>query len=399
MKLDVARLIGANDDSSQAAGITITTALEPLAGPFAPVKPAVYAPARQGEPPRFQHDKRWRDDGSGPRSVGAIVIDNVPSQANRLEAALKDLSSTLGLPSLVLDLSGLGELPPHIPKQLSSFEFPHRQADAYLRDALLDGEPFGKTDIGRAIFAATADDPLPLLQWFPQALLFGFWQSHLGKKGSQAKLARSWVSEIAGYEPASTDTGQLGLKGDPLNLPNEFVIEFDPDDPRDWSAAEGQREKSKAAKGKKSDALSNVGHGQVPVSDPPPAAVSFASIKQRSTVSFAALRRVKLPAEGRALLVALGIAAHLGAFGRGFSLRSGCELRPSSAEGMWLGEAGDAAFDLPHFAEAQDLARDAISAAGELGLPVGTAWQSKPLVLQPNPSLTKVITASFPPLD
>jgi CRISPR-associated protein Csb1 len=69
------------------------------------------------------------------------------------------------------------------------FRFPHRNADAYLRDATLDGASFMGSEVGRAVFDATADCPEALLQWCPQALLFGFWQSHLGKMRSQAKLA------------------------------------------------------------------------------------------------------------------------------------------------------------------------------------------------------------------
>ena len=66
------------------------------------------------------------------------------------------------------------------------------------------------------------------------------------------------------------------------------------------------------------------------------AAVSFASVTQRATVSFAQLRRVGLgaghgpdaDAAARALLVALGLHAHVLAFGRGFALRSGGRASP-----------------------------------------------------------------------
>ncbi len=123
--------------------------------------------------------------------LGAQPVQYVPSQANRLEAALELIRGPIGLPEIVLDLSEVGSLPPHLPKRLSSFRFPHRQADAYLRDAVLDDIPFLNTPQGRALFDATADEPGALLEWFPQAGLFGFWQSHLGKKRSHAKLARS----------------------------------------------------------------------------------------------------------------------------------------------------------------------------------------------------------------
>ena len=154
-----------------------------------------------------------------------LVIDNEPSQSNRLEAALEQRRAELGLPEIVLDLTSVGALPPHLPAQISSFRFPHRNADAYLRDAMMDGTRFPKSEAGAAIFSATADKPEALLQWFPQALLFGFWQSHMGKR-SQAKLARAWISEIIGVEPAAAGVRRLGLKGDPLNLSVAEAVDF-----------------------------------------------------------------------------------------------------------------------------------------------------------------------------
>ena len=225
----------------------------------------------------------------------------------------------LGLPEIVLDLTSVEALPPHLPAQISSFRFPHRNADAYLRDAMLDGTKFLTTEVGKAIFSATADKPEALLQWFPQAWPFGFWQSHLGRR-SQAKLARAWTSEIIGVEPAATSVRRLGLKGDPLNLSVAEAVDFTSDAQEQWQFS---------AKGKK---LADVGHGQVPVGgeDADLVAVSFREVVQQATVSFAALRRTarKRTAEARALLAGFGLVAHVAAFGRSFSLRSGAELRP-----------------------------------------------------------------------
>ena len=81
---------------------------------------------------RYQQDKRWESsDASEPTSV--VVIDNVPSQANRLEAALEATADKIGAPRLVLDLTGedFAHLPPHLPRSLSSLRWPHRNADAY----------------------------------------------------------------------------------------------------------------------------------------------------------------------------------------------------------------------------------------------------------------------------
>jgi len=245
MDLDAGVLIAACSDGSADAGITIMSVLEPLGGPGSPVKPAGYAGGQ------FQADRRWWGGGADRRPVDVLVIDNEPSQANRLEAAMEQRRAELGLPEIVLDLTSVGALPPHLPGQISSFRFPHRNADAYLRDAMLDGNKFLNTEVGAAIFGATADKPEALLQWFPQALLFGFWQSHLGKR-SQAKLARAWTSEIVGVEPAAASVHRLGLKGDPLNLNVADSVDVNPDAAEDWQFS---------TKGKK---LADVGHGQVP---------------------------------------------------------------------------------------------------------------------------------------
>jgi CRISPR-associated protein Csb1 len=380
--LDAGVLIAACSDESADAGITVTSALEPLGGPGSPVKPAGY------EGGRFQADRRWWGTGPDRRPVDVLVIDNEPSQANRLEAALEQRRAELRLPEIVLDLTSVGALPPHLPARISSFRFPHRNADAYLRDAMLDGTKFPKSEVGKAIFGATADKPEALLQWFPQALLFGFWQSHLGRR-SQAKLARAWISEIIGVEPAATSVRRLGLKGDPLNLSVAEAVDFTSDAQEEWQFS---------AKGKK---LADVGHGQVPVGgqDADPVAVSFREVVQQATVSFAALRRIRPAAgaaEARALLVSLGLVAHVAAFGRSFSLRSGAELRPAGATWTWLGETGERQLDPPDLDAAIGLFRECVARAEKAGLPVGQQWAASPLVLAPAANLAAAIRKTWP---
>lgn len=398
--IDVKRLIDACSDQSRDAGISIRTVLEPIAGFMSPVKPATYAPARTGDPPRFQEDERWW--GDPPEKTRVIVIDNVPSQANRLEAALHGLRSELGLPELVLDLSGMDTLPSHLPDQLSSFRFPHRQGDAYLRDAELDGKAFTKTDLGRALLDATSDRPGPLFQWFPQALLFGYWQSHLGKKRTQSKLARSWTSEIAGYAPATREgehTRLIGTKGDPLNLSADERVEYDDNDLLGgWEQVAGSR---RAAGSRQRETLAEIGHGQVPYGDGALAGVSFQAIEQRATVSFASLRRIRghdaaTSALGRVLLVALGLVGQVAAFGRPFTLRSGCELRPVRSSWIWLGAEGNEHLARLSEEQAITLLRECSNRAEAAGVTSGGGWGSEPLVLRPNGALQKAISATWP---
>ena len=331
-KIDLATLLEGCADTSFDNGVRINTELEPLSGPGGLVKPAIYAGAV------YQEDWRWASpDDDEPTPV--IVIDNVPSQANRLEDALRRHRESIGIPEFLLDLSELGQLPAHLPREISSLHFPHRNADAYLRDAMKDNEDFNKSDIGTGIFNATATTCGPLIAWFPQALLYGFWQTHLGKKKANTKHARAWVSEIIGWKPAITDTKIRGTKGDPLNLSKDAKVQHDENDVADWSLAEDAKKGAKP---------SEIGHGQVPFGGESPAAVSFARVTQQSTISFAQLRHISLGTGQpeadqavRALLVALGLHAHQLAFGHGFALRSGAELQPRKADATWLGAEAD----------------------------------------------------------
>ena len=395
VKIDIERLLSGCATDSFEDGIRIDTELVPLAGPGGPVKPAVY------EGGTYQQDRRWAapDD---PEPMLVLVIDNVPSQANRLEAALRRHRESLLIPELVLDLSDLAHLPAHLPRRLSSLEFPHRNADAYLRDAQLDGQDFLKTELGQAIFGATAQTCGPLMAWFPQALLYGFWQSHLGKKRTNSKHARAWVSEIVGWQPGSTETRVLGLKGDALNLNTDEVVTSNPDDRTTWDVGKAEK-----VTGGKSDKLSEIGHGQVPFmgSEAPAAAVSFARVTQRATVSFAQLRRVALggdqpeaDAAARALLVALGLHAHQLAFGCGFALRSGAELRPRATTATWLGSESDETFELGDTEATCSLLQSAREHARSVGVPLD-GWGQPPTELTPRENLEAAIRSTWPELD
>ena len=396
MKLTLERLLAGTASDSFDDGIRLDSNLEPLGGPGGTVKPAIYTGAV------YQADRRWPPSGDTPPSdepQDVFVIDNVPSQANRLEDALRRSRASTGVPEMVLDLSSLPGLPAHLPRHLSSWQFPHRNADAYLRDSMLDGIDFGKHPIGRDLFAATADKAAALAAWWPQALIYGFWQSHLGSKRSQAKHARAWTSEIIGWQPAAQETKVLGLKGDPLNLSIGEPVLRDEQDQTGWRLGAKPEKGDTTSKPTK---LSEIGHGQVPIGDATPAAVSFRRVTQRATVSFAQLRRVGLgpnfgddaDAAARALLIALGLHAHTLAFGRGFALRSGADLRVSNSSVTWLGLT-DEAVDLLDMESTLELLQEAKSHARSAGVPLD-GWDTDRCELAPKDSLTKAIESSWP---
>lgn len=403
-KLDLDTLLYGCADTSFDAGIRIDVELEPLAGDGGPVKPATYAGGT------YQRDRRWAiPTAAEPTDV--IVIDNVPSQANRLEDALRRHRTEIGIPELVLDLSDLA-LPAHLPRQLSSLQFPHRNGDAYLRDATLDGTDFMKTDLGKSIFAATPENCGALVAWFPQALLYGFWQSHLGKKRQNTKHARAWVSEIIGWKPASPasiETRTFGVKGDPLNLSIEEAVSVNVNDQTKWDIGTGGKASDgKNTKGKK-EKLSEIGHGQVPFTDKDAALgpVSFSRITQRATLSFAQLQRLSLGQKAlgdgdkdtamRALVVAFGLYAHQLAFGHGFALRSGAALRPRTKVLTWLGADADEECAPGNANDAQALLESARSHAESAGVPLD-GWGQPPTILLPKDNLKKAIASTWPEL-
>lgn len=393
--LELERLLHACADVEFDDGILIDTEFEPLSGPGGPVKPAVY------EGGKYQMDRRWATGGDD-EPIEVIVIDNVPAQANRLEHALWNDRHAIEIPEFILDLSGLSRMPAHLPRIISSLKFPHRNADAYLRDATLDGRPFIRTDLGQAIFGATAQECGPLISWFPQALLYGFWQSHLGRKRHNTKHARAWVSEIIGWQPASLETRSLGLKGDPLNLNTDDIVTSNPDDRTKWDIGKAGR-----VDGGRRDKLSEMGHGQVPFmgDDAAASAVSFHRVTQRATVSFAQLRRVSLgggaraeaDAATRALLVALGLHAHQLAFGRAFALRSGADLRPRAKTVTWLGSSGDEECNLGGLDATRALLADCREHAASVEVPL-EGWNQPAIVLKPGDALTKAISLTWPEL-
>lgn len=402
LRITLDTLLAACGDDSFEDGIRIDTELDPTGGPGSPVKPAVY------EGGQYQTDRRW-EDVKDEKPTDVIIIDNVPSQANRLEDALRrDRQASVqktSLPELVLDLSGFEHLPPHLPRRISSLQFPHRNADSYLRDAqVYDAEngiiDFSKTPLGKEILGATTDTCGPLMAWFPQALLYGFWQSHLGKKRSAAKHARAWVSEIVGWKPATSETRTFGVKGDPLNLSTDEKVTANEKDQANWGFG------GETVSGGKKTKLSEIGHGQVPFmgKDATAAPVSFTKVTQRATVSFAQLRRISLgrndpsaDAAARAVLVALGLHAHVLAFGRGFALRSGAELRPRKSVTTWLGSE-DETLEIGSTQDTRQLLQSAIDSARNGGVPLD-GWGAEAIKLTPKSNLEKAITATWPEMD
>ena len=111
-----------------------------------------------------------------PTKVHTVILDGVASQANRMELALQDAidRGEVKLPVVTVDFASTDN--PGVPR-VTSFQAPHRIADAILRDSTLNGVAFRKSEIGKEldrVSLANATPPAALL-----SALHGF--RHVGQ--------------------------------------------------------------------------------------------------------------------------------------------------------------------------------------------------------------------------
>jgi CRISPR-associated protein Csb1 len=371
--------------------------LQPVGGKGDKIFPPTYPEERRGQGPRHVFERR-RVNGA---EAWCVLLDSVQSQANRLEEALLAAAraGAISLPYVTVDfrdahLSGLAEI--------TSLEAPHRVYDAILRDSLLDGRPFMKSELGVRLAEAKPADATALLQSSPTALLFGAWHSTGEGGGIGAKFQRCLVSEIVAVDvpvedgPADPRTGEVeirtagrrtGSRIDPLGVLRRVEVFKGQDG---WDVV-----KERAGKGAKQVRPSEINHGNIAPSVQP-LGITCDYVEHVAVLSFAGLRRLsfgggKKDDAGRALLAALGIAALVEQDARGYALRSRCDLVCD----------GSAPFELVHqdgSAETVDVDRDAaltlyasaLAAAREAGF----ALPAAPVRLTPQPKLVEIVRRS-----
>ncbi|MEV5568717.1 type I-U CRISPR-associated RAMP protein Csb1/Cas7u [Spirillospora sp. NPDC052269] len=247
-----------------------------------------------------------------------VVLDQVPSQANRIEEALlaaRD-KGRIELPLFeLLTETERGRV------RLTSLEFPHRYADAYLRDSLVDGERFDRSPVGQRLRQVSAEDVRPLFERDPGSLIFGAWDSH--RKGRWPKFARFYSSSMFGLDPQEGE--RRSMRKDPLNLSG--AIDDKTKAEGDWKfVAVGDK-----AKGKR---LSEIGHGHALSEKTPPGGMVISEGRRDAWISLGGLERLRFGDASeeaarlaRATLLALALAGDRLAFDRpSVWLRSGCDL-------------------------------------------------------------------------
>ncbi len=379
-----------NAVSGTGAAFRCRTVLQPAGGPGDKVFPPTYAGAVYAT-----EERRVRNEDGSWQSVPCVLMDSVQSQANRLEEALQDALDTgrladCPIPVIEVDFSGedlLDEI-----GRITSLQAPHRAADAILRDSLLDGEPFRKSEIGKKLDYASLNNATPLYEICPTALVFGIWDSTGPKGGLGAKFQRALVSEIVGIN------AEVGAK---------TSSRIDPLQVRAAAKVIKSKEGYTLAKDEKTRGAvspSEVNHGNIPPDiDRQAGGVTIDYAEQTIVLSLPALRRLHFPvngepptpetdAAGRTVLAALGIAAAALSAEKGYDLRSRCLLWPDEPL-SWelLDNPGTEPTPLRFDAEtALRVLEEAVAAAEGKGL----HWRREPLQLKPAPQLVELLRRS-----
>lgn len=331
--------------------IRIRTTYQPAAGDGARIYPPTYPTDPGGSP--YVVETRVVD-GAERRDV---LLDGVPSQANRAELALLkgQRGGRFEIPLLEICHEGAASV------VLTSLELPHRFADAYLRDSEIDGVKFDKTVLGEAFQAASAEDATALFQHDPGSVVFGAWNSH--RKGRQSKFPRIYASEVVGWDPkvGERKAGRM----DPLNLTGNAKP-----DGEGWSfVAAGAKVKG--------ERLSEIGHGNI-APNPAHGGVTITSAQRFATVSFAGLDRLgfgaashEVSVAARTALAAYALLADRLAFSApSLWLRSGCELVPIEDTLEWVNRGGAADPFTLSTADAIELYTHTARVVADLGLPL-----------------------------
>lgn len=387
---------------TSAAAIRLRQRLLPEGGPGDKIFPPTFAGGT------YCWEQR-RIDG---KSVPCVLLDSVASQANRLEAALAELtaSGAIELPRLVVaftgDLADIGEV--------STLAAPHRVFDAILRDSNTnEGKPFFKSDLYKQLTACNVRNATSLFANSPAALLFGCWDSTGAAGGLGNKFARALTSEIVGIN-AEWGSTQGGVRQDPLGINSSVEISIDKEG--DWSvvgkSVAGRKERAKGTRPSEinhGNVLLKVELGSQEVVDadgviqsrrlPLKGGVTVDYALQTTVLSLTALRRLRFPVEGksgtddaaRAVLTALALVAITSGRDQGYWLRSRCGLVADGVQALEILRADGSSSTLEIDSTAAIAAyQDAIAEARKAGLP----WNPEPILLNPQQKLVDLIKKS-----
>ena len=372
-----------------AAAFRCVTDYQPAGGPGDKIFPPTYEGGKYATEERI-------DPETG-KCRPCVLLDSVQSQANRMELALLEAhrAGTVELPLLVARFDQEELLKKFT---VTSLEAPHRVADALFRDSLLDGTIFRKSEKGRILDTAKVRNATDLFGLCPTALIFGLWDSTGPRGGAGCKFQRAVVSEIIGYDAVAGKKTASRIDPAEIRLGAATLYErkSESDNAPHWTLNE------KDGKGKlKTGRPSEANHSNIPPSITE-GGFTISKARQTTTLSLAALRRLRFPLSGaadsnheidltaRTTLAALGLAA--GTLARvDTDLRSRCQLF-AVQKPMWelLDRPGESpqTFDLSP-ADALKLLQEAITEAKQAGLP----WEGE-IELTPSAELVELVRRS-----
>jgi CRISPR-associated protein Csb1 len=373
------------------------------------VSPKVFPPTYEGG--KYATEERILKNAMGePEKLPCVLLDSVPSQANRMELALQDAidGGEIQFPVVFADFSAVDN--PGVPK-ITSLQAPHRIADAILRDSNLGGTPFRKTDIGKDLDKLSSGYATPLLRYAPHSLVFGMWDSTGPRGGLGVKFARAIVSEIIGVNAVAGV--KTSSRIDPLNIRLEAGPVYRALD-GGWTTdeANAKMEKGKPVKfknkedgdAKKEGKPSSINHGNVkPSITDGGFTIDYA--EQSTVLSLPALRRLRFPVKpgdkstptgdlaARTYLAAVGLLGATLAVERGYDLRSRCVLHAKNAvEWSLLGKPGEADKSFPFDKDsAMKLYNEALDGVRNAGLPI----QLEEVKLTPSSGLITLVQDSM----
>lgn len=345
-------------------------------------------------PPTYLNEKNepsyaWFDRQNGDKAEKAVILDSVQSQANRFELALlaAHRNGELQMPLVQVAIEGHGVI--------TALDAPHRVNDAIFRDSLVGNEEFGKSALGKALKEAREWNAAAFLEYAPNVLIFGTWDSQSGGGTNTAKVARALVSEIVGL--GATATARTSSRIDPLGIQRSVQI-FQNPDTKEWFSTEDDAKKAKVKKPKQVKP-SEINHGNVaPTINNSTGGVTLREAIQTTVLSFTQLRKLhfgksaEADVAARAVLASLAILAVELFWEDGFLLRSRCQLLPATRPewqliGATAGDSTALAFDLD---TARETYRHAVAAARQAGF----AWNTVPIVLTPSEKLKDLVRRS-----
>lgn len=365
------------------AAIRRVQRLQPVGGPGDKIFPPTFPGARDKDPARHIYETR-RIDG---KDIKCVVIDNVQSQANRLEEAILELvrEKAIDVPHAIVDFSTQkdGEIDISDLGEITSFEMPHRIFDAIIRDSMLDDQYFTKTDHYNALLKAKPTQALDIFNLCPASLVFGAWNSTGDGGGMGSKFTRTIVSEIIGVSAIEGQKGAVRI--DPLGIRAAVKVVGGP---LDWMIAAG-------TSGEKTLKPSEINHSNI-ISNLIPGGVSVDYAQHTAVLSCAGLRRLRFPPlnednAGQTVLAALALVALVHQDRSGYALRSRCDL---VCEGKASFEIVRADGTTQSVNIDEETAITVLKEAIKKAQSVGFAWNIEPMRLKPQPRLVQLVAMS-----